>query len=86
MSSIKKSKKLLNHTINNLVDEAYNVQLESPNLKDKSDALIEQIVEYYDSSLAKLYDAKSKKDLSGFRAELEQKGYDLYQDIMNLHV
>jgi len=24
--------------------------------------------------------------LKGFKDEVEQKGYDLYQDIMNLHV
>lgn len=86
MASIKNSKKLLNQTVNNLVDEAFNAQIETPSLKDRSDALIDKIVEFYDSELAKLHGAKSKKDLSGFHAELEQKSYDLYQDVMNLHV
>jgi hypothetical protein len=86
MASIKNSKKLLNDTVNNLLEEAYDIQMEMPNLKDKSNAVIEQIVEFFDSSLARLHGAKSKKDLKGFKDEVEQKGYDLYQDIMNLHV
>lgn len=86
MASIKNSKKLLNQTVSSLIDEAYNVQIETPSLKEKSDALIENIVEFYDASLARLHGAKSKKDLSGFLTDLEQKGYDLYQDVMNLHV
>ena len=86
MASIKNSKKLLNQTVNHLLEEAYDIQIEMPNLKEKSNAVIEQIVEFFDSSLARLHDAKSKKDLKGFKEEIEQKGYDFYQDIMNLHV
>jgi ACT domain-containing protein len=86
MSSIKHSKKLLNQTVNHLLEEAYDIQLEMPNLKEKSNAVIEEIVEFFDNSLAKLHGAKSKKDLAGFKEDVEQKGYDLYQDIMNLHV
>ncbi len=86
MASIRDSKKLLKQTVNHLVDEAYNVQIEMPNLKDKSDALIDRILDFHDASLAHLNDATSKKDLRGFSEEIEQQGYDLFQDIMNLHV
>lgn len=86
MASIKSSKKFLNETVNRLLEEAYDVQLEMPDLKGKSDAIIEQIVVFFDTHIAKLHDAKSKKDLKGFKEDVEQKGYDFYQDIMNLHL
>lgn len=86
MSSIKTTKKLLNYNINNLVDECYNFQIEMPSSKAKSDLLIEEILEYYDFALSKLKRTNSKKDLLGFKEELEQKSNDFYQEIMNLHI
>jgi 2C-methyl-D-erythritol 2,4-cyclodiphosphate synthase len=86
MASIRKIKKDLNRTVYELVDEAYNVQLENPKLSDKSEALIDQIADFHAEMLGKMHAATSKKDLAGFGSEVEQRGYDLFQEVMNLHV
>jgi hypothetical protein len=86
MASIKNSKKMLNHKINVLIDEAYNVQLNSPQLKEKSDTMIDEIIEFRDAALSRLLESKTKKELSGFQNETEQKSYAFFQEIMNLHI
>lgn len=85
MASIRKVKKDLNRTVYELVDEAYNVQLENPKLTDKSEALIDQIANFHSDMLGKMHAAATKKDLVGFSSEVEQRSYDLFQDVMNLH-
>jgi ACT domain-containing protein len=84
MASIRNSKKLLNKTVNRLLEEAYDLQLKMPSIKEKSEAAIDQIVAFYDTYIAKLKDAKSKKDLKSFKQVVEQKGNDFFQDLINL--
>jgi len=86
MASIRLSKKKLNQMVYELVEETYDAQIENPAMKDKSDALIDKIVEFQEEMLGKLHGAESKKDLSGFSTQIEEKGYNLFQDVMNLHV
>lgn len=86
MACIRKVKKDLNRTVYGLVDEAYNVQLENPKLTDKSEALIDQIANFHSEMLGKMHAAETKKDLVGFSSEVEQRSYDLFQEVMNLHV
>jgi uncharacterized coiled-coil DUF342 family protein len=86
MASRRIVKKKLNQMVNELVEEAYSVQLDNSALADKSDALINSIVEFHEEMLGRLYAAQSKKDLSGFTSEMEERGYNLFQDVMNLHV
>lgn len=86
MASIRIVKKKLNQMVNELVEEAFSTQIENSGLSEKSDALINQIVEFHEEMLGKLYAAQSKKDLSGFSEEMEERGYNLFQDVMNLHV
>lgn len=86
MASIRIMKKKLNQMVNELVEEAFSAQMEDSALAEKSEALIDKIVEFHEEMLGRLYAAKSKKDLSGFSAEIEEKGYNLFQDLMNLHV
>lgn len=86
MASTRITKKKLNQMINELVEEAYSAQLENGALSDKSDAVINKIVEFHEEMLGRLYAAQSKKDLSGFNVEMEERGYNLFQDILNLHV
>jgi uncharacterized coiled-coil DUF342 family protein len=86
MASRRIAKKKLNQMVNELVEEAYSVQLDNSALASKSDAVINQIVEFHEEMLGRLYAAQSKKDLSGFNSEMEERGYNLFQDVMNLHV
>lgn len=86
MASIRIMKKKLNQMVNELVEEAFSAQMEDSALAEKSEALIDKIVEFHEEMLGRLYAAKSKKDLSGFSAEIEEKGYNLFQDLMNLHI
>ncbi len=86
MASIRIMKKKLNEMVNELVEEAFSAQMEDSSLTDKSEALIDKIVEFHEEMLGRLYAAKSKKDLSGFNEEVEERGYNLFQDLMNLHV
>lgn len=86
MASRRIMKKKLNQMVNELVEEAFSTQLENSALTEKSDALINKIVEFHEEMLGRLYAAQSKKDLSGFGAEMEERGYNLFQDVMNLHV
>ena len=77
---------MLNHKVNVLIDEAYNVQLNSPQLKEKSDTMIDEIIEFRDAALSRLLGSKTKKELFGFQSETEQKSYAFLQEIMNLHM
>jgi len=86
MASRRIMKKKLNQMVNELVEEAFSTQLENSALTEQSDALINKIVEFHEEMLGRLYAAQGKKDLSGFGAEMEERGYNLFQDVMNLHV
>jgi len=72
--------------VNELVEEAFSIQLENSALTEQSDALVNKIVEFHEEMLGRLYAAQNKKDLPGFSAEMEERGYNLFQDVMNLHV
>ena len=86
MASRRIMKKKLNQMVNELVEEAFSTQLENSALTEQSDALINKIVEFHEEMLGRLYAAQSKKDLFGFNAEMEERGYNLYHYVMNLHV
>ncbi len=63
MASIRIMKKKLNQMVNELVEEAFSAQMEDSALADKSEALIDKIVELKEEKLGRLYADKRKKDL-----------------------
>lgn len=52
--------------VNELVEEAFSIQLENSALTEQSDALVNKIVEFHEEMLGRLYAAQNKKRLTWF--------------------
>jgi len=85
MASKRDLKKHLNYLIIDVVEEAYNVQLSNPKKIEESDNFIDSVLEFHDTVITRINEAKNKADFRPIREEIEQKAMDFFQDVQNMY-
>jgi hypothetical protein len=76
MASIRQLKKEVKGMVYDVIEEAYRVQLYSPEKKEKADQLIDEAVAFFNEAITKINAADSKKEFQTLVASFEQKGED----------
>jgi len=88
MASIKNLKKDINHTLGDIIEECYIWELVNPKADTKkSQAIIDEAIEVYDTLLNKVNDKKAENKKAHFKAiatELEEKAKDLVAKVNEL--
>jgi hypothetical protein len=74
MASKRTIKKQLNGMIFDVVDECFSVQLYKNEREGETNKLIDEALDFRDDILAKIHQAKTKKDYPAIHEELENKG------------
>ncbi|HRP51981.1 MAG TPA: hypothetical protein PLI97_00540 [Fluviicola sp.] len=74
MASKRLIKKQLNALIVDVLDECFSVQLYNESKTEVTNKLIEEALVFGDDVLAKVHQAKSKKDYPQIRKSMEEKG------------
>lgn len=74
MASKRTIKKQLNGMIFDIVDECFSVQLYKTSQTEVTNKLIDEALDYRDEVLARIHQAKTKKDFPVIHENLEEKG------------
>jgi hypothetical protein len=74
MASKRTIKKQLNGMIFDVVDECFSVQLYKTAQTEATNKLIDEALDYRDEVLARIHQAKTKKDYPAIYESLEDKG------------
>lgn len=67
-----------------VLDECFSVQLYNESKTEATDKLIEEVLTFGDDMLAKIHQAKSKKDYPAIRQEMEDKGIYFIEELNGL--
>lgn len=74
MASKRTIKKHLNGMVFEVVDECFSVQLYKTSQTEVTNQLIDEALDYRDEMLARIHQAKTKKDYPSIYGSLEEKG------------
>lgn len=77
-------KKQLNGMIIDVLDECFSIQLYSESKTEATDKLIEEALSFGDDVLAKIHEAKTKKDFPAIRQMMEDKGVYFIEELNGL--
>ncbi len=72
MASKKELKKEINKGINNVIDESYSIQLYDESKKKKTDALIDEVVQFKNEIISTINAATKKKDFPSIKEKFEK--------------
>jgi 23S rRNA G2069 N7-methylase RlmK/C1962 C5-methylase RlmI len=84
MASKRTIKKILNGMVFDVVDECFSIQLYAPTKTEKTDKLIEEVLDFRDTALAQIHQAKSKKDYAPLHQSIEDKGVYFVDELNGL--
>lgn len=74
MASKRFIKKQLNGLIINIVDDCFSAELYKPALEEQTTKLIDEALDYRDEVLARIHQAKTKKDYPAIYDSIMEKG------------
>ncbi|WP_343747764.1 hypothetical protein [Fluviicola sp.] len=77
-------KKQLNGMIIDVLDECFSIQLYNESKTEATDKLIDEALNFGDDVLAKIHEAKSKKDFPAIRQMMEDKGVYFIEELNGL--
>ncbi|MNJ86030.1 hypothetical protein D3C87_35120 [compost metagenome] len=77
-------KKQLNGMIIDVLDECFSIQLYNESKTEATDKLIEEALNFGDDVLAKIHEAKTKKDFPAIRQMMEDKGVYFIEELNGL--
>ncbi|WP_294677010.1 hypothetical protein [uncultured Fluviicola sp.] len=77
-------KKQLNGMIIDVLDECFSIQLYNESKTEATDKLIEEALSFGDDVLAKIHEAKTKKDFPAIRQMMEDKGVYFIEELNGL--
>lgn len=77
-------KKQLNGMIIDVLDECFSIQLYNDSKTEATDKLIEEALSFGDDVLAKIHEAKTKKDFPAIRQMMEDKGVYFIEELNGL--
>ncbi|MNJ84472.1 hypothetical protein D3C87_19270 [compost metagenome] len=77
-------KKQLNGMIIDVLDECFSIQLYNDSKTEATDKLIDEALNFGDDVLAKIHEAKSKKDFPAIRQMMEDKGVYFIEELNGL--
>lgn len=77
-------KKQLNGMIVDVLDECFSIQLYNESKTEATDKLIEEALSFGDDVLAKIHEAKTKKDFPAIRQMMEDKGVYFIEELNGL--
>lgn len=84
MASKRTIKKALNGMIIDVLDECFSVQLYNESKTEATDKLIEEALTFGDDVLAKIHQAKTKKDFPAIYQQMEDKGIYFVNELNGL--
>ncbi len=73
MASIRELKKDVKAMVYDVIDEAYSIQLYTPSKKEKSEALIDEAVGFYNDAITKINAANSKSEFKSLVSSFEEQ-------------
>ena len=82
MASIKDLKKDFNYAIFDIVEEAFSQQLWDESKKEKTDKLIDDVVEYRNEAIAKINASSTKEEFRSIRKEISDKVEEFATQLM----
>lgn len=84
MASKRLIKKQLNGMIFDVVDECFSVQLYNQSKTEDTNKLIDEALDFRDDMLARIHQAKAKKDYPAIYGDLENKGIYFVEQLNGL--
>jgi len=84
MASKRTIKKQLNGMIFDVVDECFSVQLYKEKKTEETNKLIDEALDFRDEVLARIHQAKTKKDYPAIYGQLEDKGVYFVEQLNGL--
>lgn len=85
MASRKHFKRELNNMVIDVIEECFSIQLYNESKTEATERLIDEVVEFRNSIVQKMYAAKSKKDYPAIHAEVEDAAVDFIHKINEIH-
>jgi hypothetical protein len=77
-------KKQLNGMLIDVLDECFSIQLYNESKTEATEKLIDEALGFGDDVLAKIHEAKSKKDFPAIRQMMEDKGVYFVEELNGL--
>jgi 23S rRNA G2069 N7-methylase RlmK/C1962 C5-methylase RlmI len=77
-------KKQLNGMIIDVLDECFSIQLYNDSKTEATEKLIDEALSFGDDMLAKIHEAKTKKDFPAIRQMMEDKGVYFIEELNGL--
>ncbi|MBI2258796.1 MAG: hypothetical protein HYU67_07845 [Flavobacteriia bacterium] len=85
MASKKQLKKAMDNLIFDALDECYSIQLYQPAKKEESDRVIDEIVEFRNDIINKIYKSKQKAEFKEIIQKIEEKSEEFFDTINQMY-